>query len=647
MSDQSDRDDDDLSSDVAGALIEQDSDESETDQDEEGGFFDLEAEETDGYEEDEDGNEADDDYGHHSEHCSFPQFSRLPPELRAMIWEALDPNLKSKARVLDFIAVKNTPAGDRDFEIWESATLAQQTAPARALLATYRESRRIALGHYPDAIQLRRGRDEVRFNSTNDIILLRVTHNLRGFDLSGLGRWCSKIKYLAFDTGIETYPTPRHLSALNDPPQGLETIFSCFDAGMLGHRVLDWSVSESSKQFYVETFEEQPGLSEDFKALYCWPDTTLHTDFPDKVGSDYMLKFPEMPNFGSIPVWPMARYSFDDGLVLYEKAKRYYERNVGRENGSASPLESSEGESFYESEPDDYALDGFVVDSSSEGSEGASDDEDDDANVNEPRGSSDHEDSSDGDGYEEGARFDQELDDFNGFSPLQKSSDDEATGSLVNVTTVVQDVSFEEQARAAKQSSRRKRRIVSSEDESDGDDGVVSRVEVHSRVTFKRARSAISDSGGDGSGSETDAGPEAEGSLRFRKRARIILSDSEDGEDDEHTHSEGHQLPKHGLDGDKEDDDDDDDGGTEEEEDGDEEDEEELRASKPVSLLARLRQFRSDVPVSPEGESTISSEEQDEEERYEEERYEEEDERRFSDAEFPDSAEEEGDQDGW
>ncbi|TRX92514.1 hypothetical protein FHL15_006681 [Xylaria flabelliformis] len=624
MPDQSERDDD-LSSDATGTPVEQDFDESETEEEEEeGDFFDLEAEESDGYE-DENGNEADDDYDHRSEHYYFPQFSRLPPELRAMIWEALDPDLKSKARVLDFIVIKKAPR-DGGFDIWESATLAQQTAPARAVLATCRESRCIALGYYPDTIQLRHGLGEIRFNSANDIILLRLPQDLRGSDIYGLGRWCSKIKYLAFDNGLESYPTPRHLPALNDPPQGLETIFSCFDARTFGHRLLDWSVSKSSKQFYVETFEEQSGLGEDIKALYCWPDTTLHTDFVDQVGSDYMLKFPEMPAIGSIPVWPMAQYLFDDGLVLYQKAKRHYERNIGRENGSGSPLESSEGESFYESEPDDYVRDGFIVDSSSEESEETSNDEDDRLIVDGLRGSSDHEDS------------DQDLDDFNGFSPLQNSSDDEATSGLRNVTSVAHDVSLEEQPRAENQSSRRKRRIVSSEDESDDDDDVV--VEVHSRVTSKRPRFISSDSEGDEDGSRIDARPGAEGSSRLRKRARIILSDSEDGEDDKYIHNEGHQLSEHSLHGD-EDDDDDEDGGTEEEEDSDEEDED-LQASKPMSLLARLRQFRSDVPISPEGESTSSSQDQDEEERYEDE-----DGQRFSDAEFPESPDEEGDQDGW
>ncbi|KAI0439566.1 hypothetical protein F4803DRAFT_530649 [Xylaria telfairii] len=658
MSDLSDRDDD-LSSDVASTPIEQDSDESGSDQ--EAGFFELEAEESDGYEEDEDANEneneVDDDYDDHSEHCSFPQFSRLPPELRTMIWEAVDPDLNSKARVLDFIAIKNTRE-DGDLDLWESATLAQQTAPARALLAAHRESRRIALGHYPDAIQLRRGLGEIRFNSTNDIILLHLPQNLGGSDLNGLGRWCSKIKHLAFDNGLESYPTPRDLPTLDHPPQSLETIFYCFEASTLGKRLLDWSVAESSKQFYVETFEERPGLGEDFKVLYCWPDTTGHTDFADRVGFDYMMKFPGMPAIASIPVWPMAQYSSDNGLFLYHKAKRFYEWNVGRERGSASPLESSEGESFYESEPDDYALDGFVVNSSSEESEEASNDEDDDLNIDGPRISSDHGGSSDRDEYEEDVRFNQHLDDFNGFSPLQDPSDDEATGNPVNVTSMAHDVEsnedhisdaplLAEHTRVTKQSNRRKRHIVSSDDEFDGDDGAASPIETHSRVT-KRARFAVSDSEGEEDGSGIGVGPEVEGPSRFRKRGRIILSDSEDGENDNdrHIHNEGHEPSEHCLDGDEDEneDEDDDEGSEEEQEEGEEddddhEDEEESRAPKPLSLLAKLRQFRSDVPVSPEGESPVSAEE------YDGECYEDENEGRFSDAEFPESADEEGDYD--
>ncbi|RYC57632.1 hypothetical protein CHU98_g8582 [Xylaria longipes] len=87
---------------------------------------------------------------------------------------------------------------------------------------------------------------------------------------------------------------------------------------------------------------------EDYKALYCWPDTTLHANFIDRVGEDYMLDFPPLPAVYNVPIWPMVQYSFDSGLDMYQRAKRYHEKNIGREAVSASPLKSSEGESIYE-----------------------------------------------------------------------------------------------------------------------------------------------------------------------------------------------------------------------------------------------------------------------------------------------------------
>ncbi|KAI0912722.1 hypothetical protein F4823DRAFT_580147 [Ustulina deusta] len=611
MSDQSGNEDD-LPSDVAEIPTEQDSGESETDQGD--GFFDLEADESDGHDESEDNEDDEDEYDHSNDgrHFSFPQFSRLPPELRAMIWEAVDPHLKSQGRVLDFYVI--------EADLWESATLSQQTAPARALLAATKESRCIALQHHPDAIQLRGGRGEVRFDSSNDIILLHCSHQIE--DVRIIGRWCDKIKYLAFshDRIVQSDPI-EFFSALDSLPQvcrNLKAVFCSFDGCLLGDRKLEWSVSECPNQFYIEA-------SEGFKALYCWPDTERANFF-----DGYAQQLPDMPTISSrIPLLAMAQYTFNTGLALYHRVKRRYERSIRREAGSASPLESSDGESFYESESDDYALDGFVVDSSSEGSEE----------------SSNHEDLSDEDRDEDNARFDQDPDVFNGFSPLQEElSDNEATKNLPNATIVGYDLesgethlsdaaSSEEQPRIIAQTSRRKRHIVSSDDAGNDEDGdEESTVKTHSRVK-KRARVVLSDSEDDEDGSRNSARSQEEGSSRLQRRAPAVLSDSEDEEDERNNHNEGHRPLGYKPDEDEDEDDEDED---------DDESEEGRPASGPVSLLARLRQFRSDVPVSPEGESSNSAEEYDEEEQYEDD-----EKRRLSDAEFPESAAEDGEEDEW
>ncbi|KAI1166098.1 hypothetical protein F5B18DRAFT_608707 [Nemania serpens] len=635
MSDQSDREDGGLS------WYDEDPDASETELGDE--IFDLEADESDGHDgddhEDDDGGDDGDDYSVASKTYSFPRFSLLPPELRTMIWEAVDPDLKSQGRVLDFLVIRV----DRPF--WVSDTLAEQTRPARALLSANKESRYIALAHYPDVINID-FHGVIRFRSSSDIILLRTHQHLQGI-LKNFGRWCdNKIRYLAFGAN-HVFMSRSSLDGLSfDPPnlpegcRSLEAVFYCFEGDELETRQLDWSVSESSKKFYRETYEDLAWVEgHNYKTLYCWPDTTLQADFANSVGDSYMASFPPLPRIGSIPVWPMAQYSFESGLELYRKVKRRSKRSV--EPGVASSPESSEGESIYESELDDYAVDGFVVDSSSEGSEESSGDEHDEqdgVNVHTANSSGEHDDSFDEDGDEEDARFDHDPDAFNGFSPLQDPSDDEATSNLPNTTQAVDEPvspedlgsdasSLEDEPRATMRSSRRKRRIVSSDDEDDGENGGenggASTIESNLRGR-KRLRIEISIGEDNGDGGGDDAGPEVEGSFQSKKRARTIVSEHEDAEDEEDEEA--------GEEEEEEDDDDDD----------DDDDDEEPRASQPISLLAKLRQFRSEVRVSPEKESSNSGEEHDEEEQYESDK-----EEQVSDAEFPDSADEDSEGNGW
>ncbi|KAI1182124.1 hypothetical protein F5B17DRAFT_421910 [Nemania serpens] len=626
MSDHSDREEDGLSS------TDQDSDASEIKLDD--GFFDLEADESDGH--DGDGNEDGDDEPDASESYSFPQFSRLPPELRTMIWEAVDPDLKCQGRVIDFLVVsENGP-------LWPSPTLEQQTAPARALLAATQESRYIALAHYPDVIDME-ANGIVRFRSSSDVILIRP-HDYLEEILYRLGRWCDKIRYLAFGVEDSFTRSPSwdwmsfDLRPLPEGCRNLEAIFYCFEGYELGIRRLGWSVSKTAKKYYSEAFEDL-GVNEfeECSALYCWPDTTLQDDSADWAGDSYPSKLPHMPRIGPVPIWPMAKFSFESGIELYRKAKRYAKRSV--ERGVASSSESSGGESIYDS-PEDYELDGFIVGSSEEESEDFSGDEDDeldDVDIHRANDSGEDDDPFDGNEVEEDARFDHSTEVFNGFSPLQDPSDDEAASHLPNITQAIDEPgspedlgsdasSLGDEPRATRRPSRRKRRIVSSDDEDDGENGDAFAVKSDSRGK-KRARVEISDSEDGEDGDGDGAGSEVKGSCQPRKRARTVVSGNEDAEGDEDKETEEEE--------DEEDEDDDDD-------DDDDDDEEEPRASKPISLLAKLRQFRSEVRVSPENESSGSGEDYDEEEKdeFDEEEH-------VSDAEFPESSEEDAEANGW
>ncbi|KAI1130644.1 hypothetical protein F5Y10DRAFT_235275 [Nemania abortiva] len=641
-SDQSDREDD-LSSDV-DSEIEEDSDESGTDQGD--GFFDIEAEESDGDE------YYDPHYIDLGPEVRFPQFSGLPPELRAMVWAAVDPHLQSKGRVLDFQAITNI-SPQHDYEgndIWDSATLAGQTAPARTVLAINKETRHMALTYYPDVIRFRDGRYDVRFNSVRDIILLRGARHL--VNAIGLESWCDKIKYLALER--DDFWDPREgplFGPFYTPPpscRNLEAVFLCYEAtGDMGRRNLGWAVSKTSRQFHVKTSKIRPGLGENWESVYCWPDITLgRQHLADLLSRDLRKEFPSNPTctVGSLPCWPMAE--FIGGFRMYLEAKRYDEYIKRGRTGTPPPskynwidgtgLDSDPEQDDFESEEDEYEIGDFVVD---DGDGVDSHDESEDEGEDE-----------DEDGNDEAAQFDQDPDDFNGFSPLEGSDDDEVAGALPNALAVTFDYespedyasdtpSLEEARGATRQSGRRKRRIVSSDDEDGDKNGDASIAESRPRLK-KRARVVLSDSEDEEAGGES-AEPEAEIPSRLKKRARVVLSDSEDEEGEEDQPSK--RGVAEGVEDEDEDEDEKEDEEDEEEEyEEDEEDEEEAQASKPLSLMQRLRQFRSDVRVSPENGSPNSAEEDDGEEQYED--YEE---RGFSDAEFPESAEEDNEMDGW
>ncbi|KAI0514664.1 hypothetical protein F5B22DRAFT_226456 [Xylaria bambusicola] len=640
MSDQSDSEDH-LSWNTVESLSDQDSDESETDRGE--GLFDMEAEESDGHGEDEDEDEDDARSDNHLHF--FPQFSSLPAELRAMIWESVDPYLKSKGRVLALNMVKfPTP------DIWESALLAEQTAPARALLAASKESRDIALKHYPNVVRIQRGYVDIRFNSANDIILLHPREQ-QPPDVRNFASDLQQVKYLAFDYSFidpdshdDLFPG---LESLPPLLENLSALFCCFQANEVKRRDLTWSVSESSKQFYMEMLENLSYRDEVLKILYAWPDPNLDQNKADCVGEECVLQYPAMAKISTPPIWPLVEYSFDSGIELYEKVKRRCARKVDKaaKAGTASPSssESSEGESFYESESDDYELDGFIVDNSSEGSEEPSEDG---SILN-------------GDMVDDDTRVEDDPDVFNGFSPLEEEdSHDEAADGLPGTIAVNHDYESEEELsdeqsageepQPTTQTDRRKRMIISSDDVDDGEAGNEEPATGPPRRANKRARVVLSDSEDDEDGNRNEIGSEAEEASRPKKRTRTVLPDSEDEEDkEEETKVKRRRRPRPKLDSDEEEDEDEVNNGEEEDVSEDEydedEDDEEEPASKPMSLMERLRQFRSDVPVSPEGGSPGSSEDYDRAERDEDD----DEEQGLSDAEFPDSAAEDGDEDGW
>ncbi|KAI1505145.1 hypothetical protein F5X99DRAFT_369778 [Biscogniauxia marginata] len=526
MSDESDREDH-MASERDDELDEYGSDESGSEATNE--LLDVEAVESDGQSDDETA-----DYFDDAEPCFFHQFCLLPIELRQRVWEFFDPNLTSKARVLE-VAALSSPE-----ELWPGATLEQQTEPARTMLAIHKESRDLVLKHYPDTFHLHSGRTIVHFNGERDIILL-YGPNLSGLLRSLLQRTIlpANLKNIAFDWNQDEPPD----SAVAVDMMALEAEFSvriycCHDACTFASRELQHFVSDSARKFYAQTREEESGLGEDAEYMYCWHDRQVDEDSTEET--------PKLRN--------MVKFSFGEGLRRYDKIKNA----MLMEGAWEDKWESSESGSESGSEPDEYEIDGFVVDSESEEGEGSGDDEVEDG---------------DGDmGGEPG--LDDNVSSFNGFSPLHDEDSDLRNGddlpvahfsSLEPESPRTDDSDApDSEAQPARMTNRSKRRILSSDDEDGSEDG-------HDDEPVKHARP--------------------------NKRARVVLSDSEDeGEADEDD-----RPIRNGGDAREEDETSQASSDSDEEEDEEEDSDEEPVKAKPLSLLDKLRQFRSDNPISPSG----------------------------------------------
>lgn len=225
------------------------------------GFFDLEAEDDQDSDMGADGDENDED-DDDQDLIQFPQFSRFPPELRRMVWEAYCPDLTStQGRVYDIMAPSQRLA--------LNVTLPQRTLAARTVLAVNHESRTWALQAFPDGLTLPSAPGDVlRFDKHKDIVIfnhvaeplfrdsvLQQVHNLAvGADL--------------YDT-LEDLPLPGSPEMPN-----LAQIFFTVDARECRVQdTLTWCASKPAIFSSPVTFvEDIDGRESTHLYQYCWPD---------------------------------------------------------------------------------------------------------------------------------------------------------------------------------------------------------------------------------------------------------------------------------------------------------------------------------------------------------------------------------------
>ncbi|CAJ2509048.1 Uu.00g140740.m01.CDS01 [Anthostomella pinea] len=573
MSDQYDRDhltaseyEDEFEGEHEHELDEDASDESATEDGND--FIDMEAVESD--------NQSEDEFDER-EFYSFPQFCLLPIELRALIWGFFDYDLKSKGRVMQVMVMES--------DLWQSAVLEQQTASARAMLATHKESRALALKSYPDTFTIRGGSAVIRCDPDQDIILLSAHQMVTEDSAYAITRQLRNIRCFAVDD--KDFRFDGEIWTALRALENVKTVYSCFEASEMKPQGLQGFVSNEANKFYVQTTEEEPGLGEDLEFLYCW---TRSETSPETAAYEFIEANPIWAGVMGTEIWPMVRFSFEKGLRYHDRIKFATLREGEWEDKwvPGSEADSEDGSAGSDDEDDDDEdesdLDGFIVDESLGEGEESTADEVEDTVVDQ---SSDEDHVSTFNGFSS-PQDDTGLTEDDGitaarFSSLEPDPDpagaDDSDDSVVEVPPPI--------------AKAHKRHIVSSEEEEDTDDDSEARKR-QPRPT-KRARIVLSDTEDEGNSDTRDEDRKStKKQSRGTKRQRVVLSDSED----EDSVQEISPPARHGGDAAEEDErsqeDSDDD-------DGEEDSDEEPAKEKQMSLLARIQQFRSDVPVPDSG----------------------------------------------
>ncbi|KAK8023155.1 hypothetical protein PG991_007036 [Apiospora marii] len=622
--------------DETGHDVDESSSDESDEEDEEGnnGFLDVEAVESG--DESEEG-ETDDGSEDGFEFESFPQFTRLPLELRQRIWEFFDQDMRSPARIFGF----RMPFSGAN-ELHEGPLLERQTAPARAVLATHQESREYALKYYPDAIEKGGEPGIIRYRKETDIIM--VSGYFR--DFASISSWQDSdvftgIRNIALDLeGTAEHQYEDLLTAERPHWPNLQSTYFVTQAITHSTRSLRWCGSDAVQTYHLQVEELDTGLGEDYEAIYCWPQgkEREHANLPsfgheedvdngphDDEGADNDTHVDEgtdnntgkaslgqtcsVIKIGEEVIWPIVVFDFEgSGVHRYDKLRELYPAD-----GNWEAVEDWQYDEFSGMKTMRYEDDLQVLDGDSEQEfdtsvfNGFSPEPEDLAAAVEPANFSSVE--------PESARFSSVEPDSPGQSGAESSdTEDESSRNAQRPRRRVLADSDDEsegddddaEATAAQPSTRRKRVAMSDSEE---DEAVMVDNEEQSKPSKRRKRAVMSDSEEeDEEAMEEDMIDEEDQVKPSKRRKRVATADSED----EEVTSRSNKRRRRTAMPESDDDDDDEDSATEQGEDesaseGDsEDDEEESEDEKPQkkpSLAERLQLFRSEVPVAPSPEA--------------------------------------------
>ncbi|KAI8661034.1 2EXR domain-containing protein [Fusarium keratoplasticum] len=499
----------------------------------------------------------------------FPQFCRLPIELRQRIWELFCPELRARHRVLDFSISYGTarhPDAASAF-VWtvrDGIALDDQTRTLRTVLAVHHESRAMATNAFPHSLSMDAGAGDavVRFNRDSDVVLINGLRSPEGNHVFHLPEFGSEIKNLALGgwSSLEQIDGTAVSNFLVKFDQ-LESFFVCLSFANCRKSRMAWCTSDLINRYHTQTFEREAGFGENLQWLYCWPDLRNHADFAKfQMQRDEDLDNLPEPLDGlllrkGVKAWPMVVFEFERGLRRFEMLQTLgLNPDDSDSEGSDEQSEDEDGGDESGTDLDEYESDGI-----------------DDNEIVETYEDSDEE----GISLDEGSPGPSRVD-------LDAASDD---GSGAHFSSPEPDP---EEPETAPVPRGRKRRVVSdSDDESDDD-----------VQPAKRARTDRIDESED---DEDEEPVQSQG--RGQRSARAVVSDDDDDEDDEDEEDGGapKQEPVENADeSDASSDGEDEENEESEDESEDEDEDEEDAPPARMSLAERLRLHRQENPIDEE-----------------------------------------------
>ncbi|KAJ0297532.1 hypothetical protein COL516b_010576 [Colletotrichum fioriniae] len=587
------------------------------------GFLDVEASEEENSDSD-DSSESDSEaasilgeYRRKAPRVFFPEFRRLPIELRHRIWQYFCPDLDPSPRVLSFQVLPNP----RQDTVWESTTLENQIAAVDAMLRVHHESRDIALKAFPDTLAIREGRRVIRFNKERDVVHLNGIKRVWDHNLKIPG-FSENIINMAMDGSNLDANELRLLLAFPNLKKLFD--FQWHNDRRIPHR-LRWCASDLIHNYEIQQLRKDVDIGEDIHFVYCWPDLTqpqsrefalkkklsmdeiwidLFTELFDMVeeGSLY-LKPGEAERLEEVSYWPMQCFGWDAADRFDAFRAKHGAANGDRSaaDGSEDDKEEESGDGSEEDSDDSSDQNEYESDGIDDGSihEESVDEDEDDLLIDTQQASDD----------EEGGGG---VSDYGGFSPLADEDSTLFDGNGPRNPAAHWSSPEPESGEDNQPRGGRRRRQVASSDE-DEESGEEEEAEDSGRSASRRGPVLISD--------DEDEGGEEQPSQPTSRRGRVILSEDEDDDEEEAAEKPAKPAGRRArvLPSDDEDEDEDDDEGgadianKETRESPDSEDEEE-GAKKPLSLAEKLARNREDNPVSEDEEESEEESSEEEEE---------------------------------